>query len=187
MALHRAGLAAYYVPGPAFPSLFPETILTFAVPGALPRARAVGRARALEGERALAALLEPGFDPAAEVVLSGPGAEGAAAAVRPGPSDVRIAELRAERVRLEAELAEPGVVVLADAYDPGWRARVDGRDAEVMRANVAFRAVAVPAGRHVVEMRYRPRSVALGLSLSAAGLLALTALAFVSRRRRQAC
>jgi hypothetical protein len=181
VALHRKGLEAY-APGPRFPSLFAEPILTFGVPGALPRARAVGRVRALEGGDALAALLDPGFDPAAEVVLSGPGAGRAAAESRPGPAAVRVVELRADRVRLEAELTAPGVVVLADAFDPGWRAWVDGRPAEVLTANVAFRGIAVPAGRHAVEMRYRPVSVALGLSLSAAGLVALTALARARRR-----
>jgi uncharacterized membrane protein YfhO len=42
----------------------------------------------------------------------------------------------------------------------------------VYRANVAFRAVRAPAGRHRIELRYRPRSVAIGLALGAASLLA---------------
>jgi uncharacterized membrane protein YfhO len=42
----------------------------------------------------------------------------------------------------------------------------------VRRANLAFRAVAVPAGRHVVEMRYRPATVPTGVVVSAVTLLA---------------
>ena len=38
---------------------------------------------------------------------------------------------------------------------PGWRASVDGREAEMYRANYAWRAVFVPAGEHVVEFNYR--------------------------------
>ena len=49
-------------PGPSLPSHFPERIRTFQVPGALPRARIVGKARALEGREALAALFDPAFD-----------------------------------------------------------------------------------------------------------------------------
>ena len=64
-------------------------------------------------------------------------------------------------MRLEAELSQAGYVVLVDGYDPGWRATIDGRGVPVLRANVAFRAVAVPPGRHVIEYRYRPTSVAL--------------------------
>jgi hypothetical protein len=174
VALHRRGLEPY-APGPTYPSLFAEPILTFGVPGALPRARVVGRARALEGDAAVQAILAPGFDAAGEVVLSGPAAAAVAATARPGPAAVRVMELRGDRVRLDAELTEPGLVVLADAYDPGWRAWVDGRRSSVLIANVAFRAVAVPAGRHAIEMRYQPPSVALGLSLSAAGLVLLAA------------
>ena len=74
---------------------------------------------------------------------------------------------------LEVEASDPGFVVLADAFDPGWRAEVDGRPAPVLRANVAFRAVAVPEGRHVVAMAYRPPAVGQGLTLSAASLLLL--------------
>ena len=75
----------------------------------------------------------------------------------------------------------PGYVVLADAYDPGWRTEVDGRPATLLRANVAFRAVAVPAGRHLVESSYRPRAVSLGLAVSAASA-ALALAAAWSRR-----
>jgi len=180
VALHRRGLEPYAA-GPTYPSLFAEPILTFGVPGTLPRARVVGRARALEGDAAVQAIIAPDFDAAGEVVLSGPGAAEAAATSRPGPGAVRVLELRGDRVRLAAELTEPGLVVLADAYDPGWRAWVDGRPARVLVANAAFRAVAVPAGRHAIEMRYRPSSVAVGLALSAAGLVLV---AVAARRRR---
>ena len=172
------------VPGPRFASLFPEPILTFQVPGALPRARVVGKARALEGPEALAALFDPAFDPAAEAILSGAEARAAAAGAAGATGSVRIAELRADRVRLEAALDRPGLVVLADAWDPGWRAWVDGRPAGVLQANVAFRAVAVPAGSHVVEMRYRPTPALVGLALSGISALGLAALGVGASLRR---
>ena len=181
VALHRKGFEDLQ-PGPAFASLFPEPILTFRLPDALPRARVVGRARALEGREALVALFDPAFDFASETTLSGPGASAAATAARGGHGDVRIAELRGGRVRLEAELDAPGFVVLADAWDPGWRARVDGRPAELFRANVVLRAVAVGAGRHVVEMSYRPASATIGLAASAFGLVAVVILLLPLRR-----
>jgi len=91
---------------------------------------------------------------------------------------------RPDRVRLEAELSAPGFVVLVDTYDPGWRATVDGAPAEVLRADVALRAVAVPSGRHVVEYVYRPRSITGGLAVSGLALLAAVALAAAEARRR---
>jgi Bacterial membrane protein YfhO len=184
VALDAQGFADL-LPGPRFPSLFPEPILTFQVPGALPRARIPSRARALEGREALAALFDPAFDPAAEVILSGPGAREAASAAQRTAGSVRITELRVDRVRLEAELDSGGVVVLADAWDDGWRAWVDGAPAPVLVANVAFRAVAVAAGRHVVEMRYRPRAALVGLALTGLSLLALAVVAVLVRLRRR--
>jgi hypothetical protein len=185
VALDSAGFTDL-TPGPTFPSLFSEPILTFRVPGALPRARILGRARALEGRVALAALFDPGFDPAAEAILSGDGAREAAATAG-AAGRVRITELRVDRVRLEAELERAGVVVLADAWDPGWRAWVDANPAPVLVANVAFRAVALGPGRHVVEMRYRPRAALAGLALTGLSLLVLAVVtpACVARERKR--
>jgi hypothetical protein len=187
ISLHTRGLEDL-VPGPTFASLFPEPVRTWGVPGARPRAYVVGRARAIEGPAAIQALVEPGFDPASEAILSGEGAPGAASSARGGKGTVRIAELRADRERLEADLDGPGIVVTVDAWDPGWRAWVDGRSTRVLRANGAFRAVPVPAGRHVVEMRYRPWPVAVGVSLSGLALMVLLAGAvssYGSRARRR--
>jgi hypothetical protein len=172
--------------GPSFPSLFPEPIRTYTVPGALPRAYSVGKARALEGREALRALFDSSFEPENEVVLSGEGAAGAAATAAGGRGSVRILRLAADRELLDVELDAPGIVVSVDAWDPGWRAAVDGRSTRVLRANVGFRAVAVPAGRHVVDLRYRPPVLGFGLLLSACGLACFAWGALWLRRRRGA-
>ncbi len=72
-----------------------------------------------------------------------------------------------------------------DLWAPAWQARVDGQPAPVERANLLFRAVAIPAGRHAVELACRPRGLvaALLVSLAAAGLgLALAARAYFGRQ-----
>ena len=146
-------------------------------PGHVPRARIPSRARALEGREALAALFDPAFDPAAEVILSGSARAKPRAAAQRAAGSVRITELRVDRVRLEAGSTAresscwptPGITAGA----PGWT----GAPAPVLVANVAFRAVAVAAGRHVVEMRYRPRAALVGL--------ALTGLSFLGAGRRR--
>jgi uncharacterized membrane protein YfhO len=95
---------------------------------------------------------------------------------------VRVEALRPDRTVLAADLSRPGYVVLVDTFDPGWRATVDGVPAPVVRANLAFQAVAVPAGTHRIELVYRPRSLLVGLALSGAAL----ATALVVGRRRAA-
>jgi uncharacterized membrane protein YfhO len=97
-----------------------------------------------------------------------------------------ITRLGTDRVALDTDLSAPGYVVMVDAYDPEWRVWVDGRETELLRANVAFRAVAVGPGRHSVELRYRPRAVVVGLALTALSMLALAAGGAAGWRRRAA-
>jgi hypothetical protein len=153
------------------PGLFEDPIRVRVVPGPLPRTFVVGGVRVAEGwEDALETLLDPGFEPEHEVLL--PRGTG-----RREPSGFRgvsrVREEAADRVRIEVELSTDGHVVFVDSYDPGWRATVDGRPVPVLRANVAFRAVSVPAGSHVVDMVYRPPLTMVGLVLSGFSLLVI--------------
>jgi uncharacterized membrane protein YfhO len=65
---------------------------------------------------------------------------------------------------------------LLDSYYPGWRGYVDGIESEVLQANYAFRSIAVGQGRHRVEFVYRPVWFFVGLSISGASLVIVTAL-----------
>jgi membrane protein YfhO len=151
------------------PGFFEQPIRVFRVPDPLPRAYVVDGVRVADGEAALAMLTAPGFDPRREVVLAtgdahAPGADAVGTAAITGPGW--------DTLDLAVELRRDGRLVVVDAYDPGWRATVDGRPAPVERANVAFRSVPVPAGRHSVHLAYRPRAVGLGLAVSVLALLA---------------
>ena len=50
-------------------------------------------------------------------------------------------------MELTAHLSEPGLVVLADVFYPGWRLSIDGKEAEILRVNRMMRGAAVEAGR----------------------------------------
>jgi hypothetical protein len=79
------------------------------------------------------------------------------------------AEIVAEtpmRVIVSAHMETPGLLVLADLWDSGWRAYQDGEPVAILRANHAVRGVIVPAGATIVDFRYEPRSFKLGLWLS---------------------
>jgi hypothetical protein len=180
VALHSRGFEDLR-PVATLPSLFPDEIRVFEVPEALPRAYAVAGVRV--ASPAFGLLESDGFDPRGEVALP----EGVPARAAPAGT-VRVAEFRPDRVRLHADLDNPGHVVLVDAFAAGWEATVDGRPTRVLRANEAFRAVAVDAGSHEVEMVYRPRGFRLGLvtsGITAAGLVAWS-LRKLPRRRRPA-
>jgi hypothetical protein len=169
VALHRVA-GDRLRPIAALPSFFPNPIRVEAVPDPLSRAYAVGGVRVADGVPALAALVDPAFDPRREIVLP----EGRAVTPPAGfLGVVRIARESASSLRLEAELTADGYVVLVDGYDPGWRAWLDGRRVPLLRTNVAFRAVAVPAGRHAVEMAYRPPAALVGVAVSGLTCLCL--------------
>ena len=59
-----------------------------------------------------------------------------------------------------------GFVLLNEIYYPGWEASVDGKPAEILRANSIFRSVFVPAGTHRLEFLFRPRYFAWGAAIS---------------------
>jgi hypothetical protein len=64
------------------------------------------------------------------------------------------------RLEIEVESDQPGIVMAHDIYYPGWVAEIDGRPARMLRANVLFRGVEVGEGRHVVVFRFEPFSLA---------------------------
>jgi hypothetical protein len=88
-------------------------------------------------------------------------------------------------LRIDATSPSDGILVVNDSYWPGWRATIDGHAVPIWRADYLVRAVAWPAGRHILEMRYDPPEVRIGWFISLIGALALAALsAFEWRRKR---
>jgi len=89
-----------------------------------------------------------------------------------------------EELRIEAESPAGALLVVNDAFWPGWRARVDGEEVPVLAADLLVRAVRWPAGRHTLVMRYEPLEVRVGWILSGLGALAAAGLALHAARRR---
>ncbi len=143
---------------------------------ALPRAWMVHRARVARD----AAPLFREVDLRKETVLVGeaaPAMDGCATEAAVGLSWHGL-----HRIEARTSSACAGMVVFGEPHFPGWEARVDGSPARLYAPFGALRGVAVPAGNHTVELRYRPRSVYGGAALSAVGALFCAGL-LVARRR----
>jgi len=103
------------------------------------------------------------FDPLKQVILE-----------RPLPivadenfhSQAKIVRYNNHHVTIQASLSNPGVLVLADSFYPGWKVFVDGEEREVLRANYFFRGVFLPPGDHQVVFRYEPASFYYGAVIS---------------------
>jgi uncharacterized membrane protein YfhO len=88
---------------------------------------------------------------------------------------------------LATHSASAGLLVLGEVYYPGWQASVDGQPAQVLRADIALRAVCLPAGSHTVRFDFRPRDLTMGAIISclAWGMMIVLAVGeWISGRRR---
>jgi hypothetical protein len=91
---------------------------------------------------------------------------------------VQITSETPTHITIAAQMDTPGMVVLADRWDKGWRAYWDGRPVPILRANYAIRGVIVPTGNGTLEFIYQPASLILGLWL--AGFAAMVLLGWLA-------
>ncbi|MCL6607430.1 MAG: YfhO family protein [Geminicoccaceae bacterium] len=123
-------------------------------PRALPRVLLATAWAPLEVEAVLAHGRWPAVDLATTVLLE----EAPPSAPPPGarPGTLRVASWGRNAIEIEAEAPEGGFLVLHDPWHPWWRATVDARPVPILRANLLFRAVPLPPGRHRVAFTFTP-------------------------------
>jgi Bacterial membrane protein YfhO len=161
----------------------------FAVAGARPRAYVVaGCEEVAEPLDSLERFTAPGFSPGGTVILereflrsAGLSCAGGSAG-RAGSAAVVDESLNSVVVRVRAE--RPAWLVVTDSWHDGWSATVDGRDAPVVPANYAQRAVKITSGTHSVRFEYEPSSFRLGSVVSATALAVVLGGLALSLRKR---
>ena len=179
-----------------------DTVRVLRNPGAYPRAWLVQRSRVLPRDAdAWTQLAEPGFDPRREVILAAAlsGAAGSGqiygTALSPVPSPVPSLALRPVpslaldqegsvqwlartpgSATLQVGIAREGFLVLSQAWHPSWTARIDGRQAEVLKADGGLQALALSPGDHQVEFAFGSGLLDLALAAAIAGLALLAGL-----------
>ncbi len=92
------------------------------------------------------------------------------------PTVAKIDIYQPERVVISVDAKEKGILYLPDTFFPGWKALVNNQEAEILRANYAFRGVVVPKGMSSVQFLYQPESLATGAKLSIVGGILLLGL-----------
>ena len=126
-------------------------------PRALPRVLVATQAQGADFETMIGSGQWPQVDFRTTVLLE----NGKAPAASPRPQQpartrARFLAYGNTDVRVEASSEVPAWLVLHDTWHPWWRVEVDGKPAELLRANVIFRAVAIPAGRSMVTFSFHP-------------------------------
>jgi uncharacterized membrane protein YfhO len=93
-----------------------------------------------------------------------------------------------ERVVVQTNSPTDAVLVLSDAYYPGWQAAIDGEATAVYQTNAYFRGIILPAGQHEVVFNFAPDSLRIGRLISSIGLslwLVLLVIVLVYQRRQR--
>ena len=85
-----------------------------------------------------------------------------------------------DRMAMRVESTSDGLLVLSETYSPGWKAYVDGERVPIEATDYVLRGVAVSSGSHVVELRYEPDSLRIGLWISGVTAIALVGVALLA-------
>ena len=168
----------------------PPLLRVYENPGYLGRAFLAGGCKALpDGPALKQALLDARWNPRRWVFLPESPAEfpcaGSQADNEEGAGTVEPLAVEPDGYVFAVASARRQFLVLSDSYYPGWEAEVDGVPVPIHRANMAFRAVVVPEGKHTVEFRYRPDSFYYGAGVSAFTLVAGSVFVAAATRRRR--
>ena len=88
-------------------------------------------------------------------------------------STIRLTSYEPNHLVYETSSPQDGIVVFSEIYYPGWTATIDGKPADIARADYILRAMNVPAGKHTIEMRFDPQSLHIteGIAYGAMALL----------------
>jgi hypothetical protein len=100
-----------------------------------------------------------------------------------GPGQARIERRLPGEWRIAWQAPAPSRLVVAETWDPGWQASLDGRPVAVEPRQGVLMAVPVGPGSGAVELRYHPDGFVPGMILSALGLCVLAAGIVLGRRR----
>ncbi|MBO6243111.1 MAG: YfhO family protein, partial [Clostridia bacterium] len=87
------------------------------------------------------------------------------------------------KVKAKVNLEDDSIVFVSIPYMEGWKAKIDGKETKVYKADEAFIALKVPAGVHEVEMEYKTRFIEI--SIIAGILLWIYILGLCVKKRRE--
>ena len=138
-------------------------------PRALPRVMVVGNWQVADFNRLYVAGWPATVDPRKTVLLSRAPASLAAGALRAAGA-ARLVHYANTEVEIAVDAPDGGLLLLNDVWHPWWRATLDGQPADILRANVIFRAVVLPPGTHKVRFTFAPFAGAVADLAGLAGL-----------------
>ena len=162
-----------------------DDVTVYRNPKAVPRAFLVGQVQVIpDFPKMLDVMRSDDYDPRRVALIESPlsgelsdnGSDNLGAA--------EVVEWTSTKVTVRAEAHQGSVLVLADAYYPGWSATIDGERAEIFPVYHIYRGVLLGPGQHTVEYTYAPWSFRLGMGISVISLVASALVAAFLLHRR---
>ncbi len=153
------------------------------------RAYLVGAARSGSKQDVLKWVLDPNFDPRHCVYITNSQLQVGSPEPQQGEAG-EIGEVDWElydtnRIALSCTAPKRAWLLVNDTYYKGWEATVDGQPVPLLVADYAFRAVELAAGHHRVVMKYRPKSVTVGLPVALLSTMSLMIIGWFFYRKEK--
>jgi hypothetical protein len=101
--------------------------------------------------------------------------------LRPGTGSSALLASDVNSEKFLVRSTSPGLFYISDTYFPGWSASVNGNRTKIYRANYNFRAVAVPAGKSIVEFNYLPSYFEMYIEVSILSFLTLFGIGYFQK------
>ena len=99
---------------------------------------------------------------------------------------LEISEFDETYIKGNIDAKEDGLMYTSIIYDRGWKAYIDGKEVEISSINEALLAIPVPAGSHIIELKFFPENLAVGIVITVASTLLLITLIVLDIRKKKA-
>ena len=128
-------------------------------------------------------ILSPSFNPPDEVIISKEEKNKYSdiSLIKKQKTTINNVTYSNHRIIFDYESEAPAIITVSQTYYKNWRAFIDGKEYPILRANYAFQAIPVPAGKHKAVIEYYDKSFIYGLLCSYIGFIVV--LAAVVRRK----
>ncbi len=131
----------------------------------LPRAFFVDGYKVADGLQILNSLRDGTFDPGKTVCLENDPKLNVE--VPDTTVYVRFLDYEIQSMKLQAKASGNNLLLLSEVYYPaGWNAFIDGKPAQIYKADYFLRAIVVPKGVHEIELRFEPKVYSIGKYLT---------------------
>jgi len=104
-------------------------------------------------------------------------------------ASIQLVSYKPNHLKYVSNNSNEGFAVFSEMYyQNGWKATIDGKDAEILNVNYVLRGLQIPAGKHTIEFKFEPKVVKTGSTIalmSSIGMLLLIGAGVYFERKKK--